>query len=119
MSITFSLATFVVFILFCLSIVFSFFLYRTDLWHHAKVLRDIIKSLEDTVKDREVTIADLQSRLMARDLTDYRMNTQVTQSAGEFVQPEPTEVNIEQTNMDDFLKAIKEAPAEPAESVSQ
>jgi hypothetical protein len=116
MSITVSLATFVVFVLFCGSIVFSFFLYRTDLWHHAKVLKDIIRSLEEMVKDRETTIADMQSRFMAKDLTDYKVNTQVTQSTEGFVQTEPNEMNLEQTNMEDFLKAIKEAPAETTES---
>jgi len=113
-----SLASLMVMGLFCLSMVGTMLLYKKDMSDNAEVLRNIIKELERMVAEREDTISDLHKKVMAKDLTDYRVNTKESSVAEEFVQTEPTEVELEQASDKEFLNAIKEAPVEQTETVS-
>ena len=113
-----SVGTIVIVVAIFISLTLSFVIYKFDVDLNIKTLRGIIKTLEDIVADREKVINELHLIMMAKDLTDYRVNTKVAQE-NEFVQTEPTEVPIEQATDEQFLKAIKEAAVEPTEPVSQ
>jgi hypothetical protein len=92
-------------------------MYRRDIRENVKILHNIIDKLEGTIISRESTINDLQAKLMAKDLTDYKINTR--EPSTEFVQTEPEDIPLETATDEQFLKAIKEAPVQPTESVSQ
>lgn len=112
-----STATLIIMGLFCASVAWSFFFYRYEMIQNAKELRDIIKTLEKMIAERESVINELHVKMMAKDLTDYRVNTK-SEFKEDFVQSEPENMPLEQASDEQFFKAIKEATVEPADSVS-
>ena len=111
-----SLVTLIIMGLFCLSLVWTFFFYRHEMEQNAKALRNIITTLENTIDSRENPISELHLKIMAKDLTDYKVNTREVST--EFVQTEPIDLPLEQATDEQFLRAIKDAPVEPADPVS-